>query len=359
MNPIHTDRPVRVGVIGAGLIGRLRARAVGQVPGLRLAAVADTRMELVRHVVGSRKDVAIFSDGAALAVDPNVDAVIVATPPNSHRPLGLACLDAGKHVLCEKPLAPTPADCEELVLAADRAGVRLSTGFNLRYTRAARRARQLFDEGAIGALDYVRAYHGHPGGSEFTHDWVFDREVTGGGALMDNGIHLIDLVRWFLGGAAEVTGYATNHVWHKPGCEDNGFLLLKNAEDRVALFQASWTEWRGYHYRVELYGTDGFIRFGYPPLHLVHGSRTANGRVRKRRYIFPSYQIFERVRGWEWGLVETLAGELTDWATAIGGGPEAPASGHDGLEAVRIAHAARRCFATSRPPSGAPASIGK
>src|SRR5262249_25692822 len=101
-------------------------------------------------------------------------------------------------------------------------------------------------------------------------------------------------------------------------------------------------EWRGYHYRIELYGTNGYIRFGYPPMHLIHGVRATNGKVRRRRYVFPAYQVLERFRGWEWGLVESLARELEAWAGAISSGVDGPASGRDGLEAVRIAHAAQR-----------------
>lgn len=339
----HT--PLRVGLIGAGMIGQLRARAIDQVPGLRLVAVAEPRAELAQTITRRRSEVRHLTEGLALANEPDIDAVIVATPPNSHLRLGVACLSAGKHVLCEKPLAPTPEDAEALVRAAEDAGVHLATGFNLRYTRAALLARQLLDAGTIGALDHIRAFHGHPGGQEFTHPWVFDQRVTGGGALMDNGIHLIDLTRWFLGGVTSVTGYATHHVWQKAGCEDNGFLLLKNPQDRVAMLQASWTEWRGYHYRIELYGTKGYIRFGYPPMHLVHGVRAASGRVRRHRYLFPVYQVLERVRGWQWGLVESLARELESWVGTIASGAAGPASGHDGREAVRIAHAAQRVIA--------------
>jgi len=330
------ERALRVGLIGAGAIGRLRARAIRRVPELRLVAVADVREDLARALAiehGART----LRDGKALAESPDVDAVILSTPPASHAALGLACLAAGKHLLCEKPLASTVEDCSALVRAAEEGGLRLATGFNLRYTRAARLARRLLDAGAIGALDHIRSFHGHPGGKEFTHDWVYDRRVTGGGALMDNGIHLIDLTRWFLGEVEEIKGFATNHTWRKEGCEDNGFLLLRNREGRVATLQASWTEWQGYGYRLEIYGTEGFIRFGYPPLHLVHGRRAHDGRARVKRHFFSDYQLWERVRGWEWGLVETLVLDLAGWAKAIAAGLPSPITGRDGLEAVRIA----------------------
>lgn len=332
--------PIRVGLIGAGMIGRLRARALAKLPGLRLVAVADAREDLARSLAGTDGAIKVFRDGAALAGEPSVEAVILSTPPASHEPLGLACLTARKHLLCEKPLATTVSACEALVRAAATAGVTLATGFNLRYTRAALLARRLLDSGAIGELDHIRAFHGHPGGKEFTHDWVQDRNITGGGALMDNGIHLIDLTRWFLGDVQTVKGFATNHVWRKEGCEDNGFLLLKNARGRVATLQASWTEWRGYGYRVEIYGTEGFMRFGYPPMCLLHGRRTPTGQLKVTRHLFTSYQLQERLFGWEWGLVETLVADLRGWATAIAAGTPPPITGRDGLEAVRIAQSA-------------------
>jgi predicted dehydrogenase len=330
-------RPVRVGLIGAGDIGLLRARALAKVPGLRLAAVADVREELARRAAALSPGARVLGDGAALAQDPEVDAVIVSTPPSSHERLAVPCLRAGKHVLCEKPLATTLEACAALVRAAEEAGVSLATGFNLRYTRAAQLARRLLNEGAIGELDHVRSFHGHPGGKEFTHDWILDRRVTGGGTLMDNGIHLIDLTRWFLGEVESVKGFATNHTWRREGCEDNGFLLLKSDHGRVATLQASWTEWRGYGYRVELYGTEGFISFGYPPLLLVHGRRSESGGAKLTRHFFGAYQVAERLRGWEWALLETLVADLEGWGRALAEGTRPPIDGRDGLEAVRIA----------------------
>ncbi len=343
------SRPIRVGLIGAGMIGQLRARALALVPGLRLVALAEPREELARKVAGPDGAVRIHADGEALAADSDVDAVVLATPPNSHEALGLACLAEGKHVLCEKPLATTPEACASLVRAAEAAGLCLATGFNLRYTRAAMLARRLLDDGAIGELDHIRAFHGHPGGAEFGHSWVTDASITGGGALMDNGIHLIDLTRWFLGEVADVRGYATNHVWHKGRCEDNGFLLLRNPAGRVATLQASWTEWRGYGYKLEIYGNDGFLRFGYPPLHLIHGRRRPGGGVTVRRHLFPSYQLQERARGWQWGIIETLARDLDGWGRAIAGGTPPPIDGRDGWEAVRIAHSSERQEAEPSP----------
>src|SRR5262249_12718942 len=146
----------------------LRARALAGATGVRLVAVADVRPELAQKAACYGSEVRVFSDGMELARQPDIDAVIIATPPVSHEKLGLACFAAGKHVFCEKPLGATPEACAALLRGAKDAGKTLATGFNLRYTRAAQLARQLLDDGEIGELDHVRAFHGHPGGAEFT-----------------------------------------------------------------------------------------------------------------------------------------------------------------------------------------------
>jgi predicted dehydrogenase len=330
------DAPLRVGLIGAGFIGQMRAQALVQLPGMfEVAAIADAREDLARAVAGP--DTRTYTDGLALADDQDIDAVILSTPPSSHSMLGLRCIRAGKHLLVEKPLATTIDECEELVSAAAEAQVCLATGFTLRQTPAARLAKRLLAQGAIGELDHIRAVHGHKGGKDFGPAWITDRSMTGGGTLMDNGIHMIDLARWFLGDVISSVGMSSNHSWRKPGCEDNGFLLMRSAAGRIASVQGSWTEWRGYGWRMEIFGTSGVIRFGFPPLWLTLWRGSPGHKMKATHYPFITYQIQERLKGWQWSLVETLIGDLRDWGSAIRAGAPAPASGRDGLEAVRVA----------------------
>lgn len=328
--------PLRIGLIGAGFIGKMRAQALAKMPAMfRLTAVADAREDLARALAGP--GTRVYADGLALADDPNVDAVVLSTPPSSHSLLGVPCLSAGKHLLVEKPLAATVRECEELVDAAEQASVCLATGFTLRQTPAAKLAKRLMAEGAIGELDHIRAFHGHKGGKDFGPAWITDRSMTGGGTLMDNGIHMIDLARWFLGDVHTSMGMSSNHSWRKPGCEDNGFVLMRSAAGRIASVQGSWTEWRGYGWRMEIFGTCGAIRFGFPPLWLTHWRGTPGEKMKPKHYPFLAYQVQERLKGWQWSLIETLVGDLRDWGEAIHAGRPAPASGRDGLESVRIA----------------------
>lgn len=330
------QEPIRVALIGAGFIGKMRAQALANLPTLfRLVAVADAREDLARALAGNGAK--SYTDPLAVANDPQVDAIVLSTPPSSHCAVGVPCLRAGKHLLVEKPLASTVRECEELVDAAEKAGVCLATGFTLRQTPAAKLARQLVAQGAIGELDHIRAFHGHKGGKDFGPAWITERAMTGGGTLMDNGIHMIDLARWFLGDVQTFMGLSSNHSWHKPGCEDNGFVLMRSAAGRIASVQSSWTEWRGYGWRMEIFGTTGAIRFGFPPLWLTHWSGTPGTKMKAKHYPFPAYQIQERLKGWQWSLTDSLVGDLRDWGEAIRAHGPAPASGRDGLESVRIA----------------------
>jgi predicted dehydrogenase len=333
-------KKLSVGLIGAGMIGQFRAQGLAQVPSIRVAAVADMNLTLAQAAAKMAGTDRAVADGRELFADPSIDAIILSTPPNSHQKLGVAALQAGKHLFVEKPLAMNVAECEAIVAAGEATGRSVATGFNMRFTRAAELARKIIASGGIGKLDHIRSFHGHSGGKEFTHPWICNAEISGGGTLMDNGIHLIDLTRSFLGEVKDIAGFSSDFVWQLKNAEDNGFLLLRNTDNRVATLQSSWTEWRGYGYRLEIYGTEGYLRFGYPPLMLTHGRKDKNGKVTVKRHMFPVYQVLERMKGWQFGLLETLVRELDAWAGALLSGAAVPVSGRDGLEAVRIAKSA-------------------
>jgi predicted dehydrogenase len=326
------------------MIGQMRARALRKMDSeARLVAVADPRKDLGLRIAGRDHAIRVYADGGDMARDGELEVVVLSTPPALREAIAIPCIEAGKHLLCEKPLAATVPTCRRIVDAAEKCGICLATGFTLRHTPAAQLAWRMVKDGAIGELDHVRAFHGHRGGRDFGPAWITDYTMTGGGTLMDNGIHVIDLARWFLGDVDKVAGFASNHIWQKPHSEDNGFLLLRSREGRIATIQSSWSEWRGYGYRVELYGSRGAIRFSYPPLWLTHWSGEPGHSMTRKDHFFLRYQITERLLGWQWSLVETLVADFHDWFTAIRSGKPAPSSGRDGLEAVRIAQSAEYC----------------
>jgi len=342
------ETALRLGLIGCGEIGTLRAQAIDRMPGFRLRAVADADLDRARRVSFHYGNM-LETDWRTLVRRDDLDAVVISTPPPLHAEMCIEALENGKHVLCEKPLARTPEECQQILTVAQQSGRVLATGFNYRFYPAIVKAREILDSGLIGELDHIRSYAGHPGGREFTHPWVHDVKVMGGGALLDNGIHMIDLTRYFLGEVAEVKGYATDSVWGFHGCEDNGFALLKSRAGKVATLQASWSEWRGYQFRIEVYGTRGCVRASYPPMMTqMAWVEKLGGRPRRKFYLFPKLQVVERLRSYRWTGLQSFVKELMAFSLTIAGEKTSLALGRDGLKSVEIAHAVYRTSQNGR-----------
>jgi predicted dehydrogenase len=335
-NSPERDRKLKVGVIGCGEIGKLRAAAIHRVESLCLVALSDVEHERA-VAVASKYGGAVEHDWRGLLSRDDVDAVVVSTPPSLHAEMSIEALNAGKHVLCEKPLARTPAECQEMLAAAKASNRFLAAGFNYRFYPSIEKARALLDSGVIGKLDHVRGYSGYSA-AEHNHAWIHDAEMVGGGALRDNGIHLIDLIRYFLGEVAEVRGFSSNAVWGFDGCEDNGFALLRTAAGKIATLQASWTEWQRYRFRIEIYGDRGCIHAScFPMLTRVASSRELGGKTSRRTHLFPMTHLWEHFRSYRWVVVQSFIQEFQAFCQAIGGKPTAIATGSDGLRAVEIA----------------------
>jgi predicted dehydrogenase len=336
---------VRFGLAGAGEIGRLRAAALRRVPGCRLEAVADpagSRAQSVAQVSGARA----FEDWKRMLGEASLEAVIVSTPPHLHEQIAVAALEAGKHVLCEKPLAPTVESCGRILDCARRHGLSLATGFNQRYFPAVQFVKQVLDRGELGRLRHVKAYAGHGGLPEFRQAWEHDSAVVGGGTLMDNGIHLIDHVRFLLGEVEEVYGFSSSEIWKLNGSEDNGFALLRGPNDAVASLHSSWSEWRGYRFSIEVFGDRGMARASYGPM-MATAVRLEGpgGPARRERRFFPWVAVREKLQGWQSTVRLTFEQELRDFLGLIEGRPGSIADGVAGMRAVEIAHAV---YASSR-----------
>jgi predicted dehydrogenase len=237
-----------VGIIGCGLIGQKRAKALGEG---RLLACADMS-EARANVLAGKSGAKAFADWRELLALPEIDVVVIATLHDSLAEITFAAVEAGKHVLVEKPAARTPAELEPVMRAAESRGVKVHVGFNHRYHRAFRKAREIYDTGALGELMFIRARYGHGGRIGYDKEWRANPELSGGGELIDQGPHLIDLSRWFLGEFHEVHGFAHTYYWDMP-VDDNSFLLLKTEKQQVAFLHASCTEWKNL-FSMEIYG---------------------------------------------------------------------------------------------------------
>jgi predicted dehydrogenase len=197
----------------------------------------------------------VFRDWRELVWLRGVDVVIVATLHDSLAEITLTAIDAGKHVLVEKPAARTAAELLPVMAAAAKHGVKVHVGFNHRYHRSLRKAKEIVDSGALGDLMFIRGRYGHGARLGYEKEWRSNPALSGGGELIDQGPHLIDLSRWFLGEMTEVQGFAHTYFWDMP-VDDNGFMLLKTAKKQVAFLHASCTEWKNL-FSMEIYGKDG------------------------------------------------------------------------------------------------------
>ena len=240
-----------VGIVGCGLIGRKRAQALA---GARLVACADAQVDRAESLAGLHGATA-EREWAGLVRRPDVDIVVVATTNDALAPITRAAIDAGKHVLVEKPAARSAEELTPLVEAAARKDVRVRVGFNHRYHPALQKARALVDEGALGRLMFLRARYGHGGRVGYEKEWRADPTLSGGGELIDQGVHVIDLARWFLGDFPVVQGFAHTYFWRMP-VDDNAFLLLRTAGAEAAMLHVSCTEWKNL-FSLEIYGETG------------------------------------------------------------------------------------------------------
>lgn len=244
---------MRIGIIGCGAIGRKRARSLP--PECSVAVCCDVEMEKASALSLECPGSEATSDWQATVERPDITAVVVATTHNMLAPVTSAAAARGKHALVEKPCARTGDELDCVIQVARRSGVRVRAGYNHRYHRALQKAREIFDSGALGPLMFIRGRYGHGGRPGYEKEWRAVPEISGGGEAIDQGVHLIDLARWFAGDFPHVQGHAGTYFWEMP-VEDNCFLLLRTAANQVAFLHASWTEWKNL-FSFEIYGRDG------------------------------------------------------------------------------------------------------
>jgi predicted dehydrogenase len=219
--------------------------------------------------------------------------VIISVTNAALAPLTAACIRAGKHVLVEKPVGISLAEVDELCQLADAHRVLVRAGYNHRYHPAIQKARQLFESGVLGELMFIRARYGHGGRVGYDREWRADPALSGGGELIDQGVHLVDLASWFLGPWECVDGHVATYFWDMP-VDDNAFLNLRNAAGNTAWLHVSCTEWKNL-FSVEIYGK-------YGKLH-VEGLGGSYGVERLYHYQMlpamgpPDTVIFEYPRG--------------------------------------------------------------
>jgi len=241
---------MNVAIVGCGSIGQKRARALA---GAQLVACADIARERAETLARPFHAQA-YTDWREMIARRDVNIVIVATTNNLLAEITLGAVNAGKHVLVEKPAARRAAELDPIIAAAQKKPVQVRVGFNHRYHPAFLKAREIFETGALGELMFIRGRYGHGGRIGYDQEWRAHPELAGGGELIDQGVHLIDLARWFLGEFVATQGLARTYFWRMP-VDDNAFMLLQTAHQQTAFLHVSCTEWKNL-FSFEIYGRD-------------------------------------------------------------------------------------------------------
>ena len=252
MSAPNTTSLPRLALIGCGRVGQKRLE---HLPPDSVTMACDLDLERAARLASQSKGCA-FTDSVEKAVrSPDVDAVMIATVNSSLAPIACQAVQAGKHVLVEKPGAVRVKELEELEALAKQRGALVRVGYNHRYHPAFLKAREIFDSEALGPIMFVRARYGQGGRIGYDREWRADPKLSGGGELIDQGVHLIDLAGIFLGAFTRVEGHAATYYWDMP-VDDNAFLSLRNAQGQTAWLHASCTEWKNL-FSFEIYGRLG------------------------------------------------------------------------------------------------------
>jgi predicted dehydrogenase len=329
---------MKIGIVGCGLIGQRRALvaqeagdAVLLVADLQPAALAKTAASL--HTEGTQ-------DWQKVTRHPQIEAVVVATFNKNLLPVTLDALENGKQVICEKPLGRNAGEAEAMVRAAARHDRILKVGFNHRHHSALWKAHELAQSGKIGPLMSIRAAYGHGGRPGYDQEWRANADLAGGGELLDQGVHIVDLCRWFLGDFSQVSGMLGTWFWQVAPLEDNGFALLRTAAGQIATIHTSWTQWKNL-FRFEVFGRNGYLvaeglggSYGVERLTLGI-RRPESGPPDQEVWEFPGPDI-----SWQ--------AEWQEFKTALAERRQPLGNGHDGYQAARVIDAIYESVKTGR-----------
>jgi len=240
------DRNIKVGIIGYGYMGQIRARNIKEHPDMELVGVCDP---------GKEAEIALlklptYSKWEDL-VDSDIDAVIVCTPNFAIPDIAIYSMDRGKHVFCEKPPGRNYSDIKRICEAEKRnPGVKLIFGFNHRHHPGITDAKAIIDSGSLGEILTLRGVYGKGGGYDYHTSWRNDEAISGGGILLDQGIHMLDLFRYFVGDFVEVKGMRGITLFDVD-VEDNAVVILRSEKGQLAQLHSSATAWK-HTFRLEI-----------------------------------------------------------------------------------------------------------
>jgi len=245
---------IKVGIAGYGLVGKRRREFIDKNPNMRTVAVCDQYFSKSGMLDNG---VLTFPDYRRLLDEP-IDVLFVSLPNYLASEVTIAGLESGRHVFCEKPPGRDVEDIERVIEAERRhPGILLKYGFNHRYHDSVLEALRIVNSGALGEIINIRGVYGKSKLISFEGGWRAERRYAGGGILLDQGIHMVDLMRLFCGEFVEFKSFISNDYW-KHDVEDNAYALMKDSKGRVAMLHSSATQWQ-HRFLLEITFTEGYL----------------------------------------------------------------------------------------------------
>lgn len=245
---------LKVGIAGYGIVGKRRHQFIDEHPLLKVTAVCDQNFSSDYKPVTGLACFASYMD----LLQENLDVLFVCLPNNMAAKVTIAGLEKGLHVFCEKPPGKDVEDIRSVIVTESKfPSLKLKYGFNHRYHDSIKEALRIIQSGELGEVINLRGVYGKSRVIPFSGGWRSKREMAGGGILLDQGIHMVDLMRLFCSEFIEVKSFVSNDFW-KHDVEDNAYAILKDSQGRIAMLNSSATQWQ-HKFNLEISLSQGYI----------------------------------------------------------------------------------------------------
>ena len=322
-----SKRPLRIALIGAGAISQTHSLAFKRTALSRLVAVCDTNLSAAQSLAAPHQ-AAAFGDLESLLHGEPFDAAIVCTPPNTHRDICVSLLQRGIHVLCEKPVAVSFEQAAEMFSVARQTGSKLTMASKFRHVDDVRFAKSLVESGTIG--DIVLFENAFTSNVDMRGRWNSDPAVSGGGVLIDNGTHSVDIMRYFLGPLSQLQVIEGKRL-QSPEVEDTVKIFVKSTDGVLGDIDLSWSVDKELANYINLFGSEGTITVGWR-------------ESRFRRSQDKDWTVF----GHGYDKIQAFVDQLDNFVLGIHGITDFVVSPEDALASVEVIETAYHALQDSR-----------
>jgi predicted dehydrogenase len=318
---------LRFAIVGTGAIAGAYEAAFASTKAAEIAAVCDTNLAAAEAYAG-RVGCDAYGSVRTLLDEAEFDAAIVCTPPATHEPVACQLMQAGKHVLCEKPLAVSALEARRMLEVGMRSGVILTMASKFRFARDVRKAREIVKDGLIGDLVFAESvFTSHV---DMSKRWNSNAAISGGGVLIDNGTHSVDILRYFLGNLRDIQIIEGRRMQGLP-VEDTARLFVHNDEGVMGSADLSWSIDKELETYLRLYGSSGTILVGWK-------------ESKYRRHGEPEWQTF----GTGYDKIQAFRDQIENFCAAVRGDGNLVVTPRDALASVEVIQAAYAALDNAR-----------